>query len=114
MKRALFASLMIAAMGLATECLARGAGHCPDDECPTCKPGLFHRGGKLFRSHSKTCEDCGKHCGLFHKCHAHGRRRAQDEDLGYGAPPAAQVTYPYYTVRGPRDFLDPNPRGIGP
>jgi hypothetical protein len=24
------------------------------------------------------------------------------------------VTYPYYTNRGPRDFLAENPRGIGP
>lgn len=116
MKRALFASMMIAALGLAAECLAGGHGHsntCPEGDCPTCKPGLFHRHGKLF--HSKTCDDCGKHCGLFHKCKARrSSRRVSDEELGYGAPPSAQVTYPYYTNRGPRDFLDPNPRGIGP
>lgn len=29
-------------------------------------------------------------------------------------PPTAAVTYPYYTVRGPRDFLAANPPGIGP
>jgi hypothetical protein len=29
-------------------------------------------------------------------------------------PSAAGVSYPYYTNRGPRDFLSPNPRGIGP
>ena len=29
-------------------------------------------------------------------------------------PPAGAVTYPYYTVRGPRDFLAQNPRSIGP
>ena len=29
-------------------------------------------------------------------------------------PPTAAVTYPYYTVRGPRDFLARNPRSIGP
>ena len=29
-------------------------------------------------------------------------------------PPAAQVAYPYYTVRGPRDFLASNPAPIGP
>ena len=28
-------------------------------------------------------------------------------------PPAAQVGYPYYTVRGPRDFLVDNPPTIG-
>jgi hypothetical protein len=29
-------------------------------------------------------------------------------------PSAGNVSYPYYTTRGPRDFLSPNPRGIGP
>ncbi len=29
-------------------------------------------------------------------------------------PPTGQVAYPYYTVRGPRDFLDKNPESIGP
>lgn len=32
---------------------------------------------------------------------------------GVGGGPAAQVAYPYYTVRGPRDFLNPNPPSIG-
>ncbi len=29
-------------------------------------------------------------------------------------PPVAQVTYPYYTTRGPRDFFEANPPSIGP
>lgn len=29
-------------------------------------------------------------------------------------PSAGNVSYPYYTTRGPRDFLSANPRGIGP
>jgi hypothetical protein len=29
-------------------------------------------------------------------------------------PQQGQVTFPYYTVRGPRDFLNPNPPSIGP
>jgi hypothetical protein len=29
-------------------------------------------------------------------------------------PPAAQTAYPYYTVRGPRDFLLANPPRLGP
>jgi hypothetical protein len=29
-------------------------------------------------------------------------------------PSAAAVAYPYYTVRGPRDFLVDNPPSIGP
>ncbi len=30
------------------------------------------------------------------------------------SPPGGQVAYPYYTVRGPRDFLRNNPPSIGP
>lgn len=37
---------------------------------------------------------------------------------GYGpqnfGPPTGAVAYPYYTTRGPRDFLEPNPPSIGP
>jgi hypothetical protein len=29
-------------------------------------------------------------------------------------PPTPAVTYPYYTVRGPRDFLMDNPPDLGP
>jgi hypothetical protein len=32
---------------------------------------------------------------------------------GYGGPPSAHVGYPYYTTRGPRDFLINNPPSIG-
>ena len=31
-----------------------------------------------------------------------------------GGPPVGTVTYPYYTVRGPRDFLANDPPSIGP
>ncbi|HZZ26593.1 MAG TPA: hypothetical protein VFE46_01195 [Pirellulales bacterium] len=33
---------------------------------------------------------------------------------GPAGPPAAQVAYPYYTSRGPRDFFANNPPSIGP
>ncbi len=29
-------------------------------------------------------------------------------------PPTGAITYPYYTVRGPRDILARNPQSIGP
>ena len=35
------------------------------------------------------------------------------EYLGPAGPPTAQVAYPYYTTRGPRDFLIDNPPSIG-
>lgn len=39
------------------------------------------------------------------------RRACKDCDPGGYS---ATVTYPYYTLHGPRDFLAKNPRGIGP
>ena len=33
---------------------------------------------------------------------------------GPGGPPTPAITYPYYTTRGPRDFLLDDPRTIGP
>lgn len=35
------------------------------------------------------------------------------EYIGPQGPPTAQVAYPYYTTRGPRDFLLDNPPSIG-
>jgi hypothetical protein len=32
---------------------------------------------------------------------------------GPAGPPSAQVGYPYYTTRGPRDFFADNPPSIG-
>jgi hypothetical protein len=42
------------------------------------------------------------------------RRNAGGEYEFAAGPPTGGVTYPYYTNRGPRDFLARNPRGIGP
>jgi hypothetical protein len=40
--------------------------------------------------------------------------RATRRIQGPAGPPTAQITYPYYTTRGPRDFLNPAPPSIGP
>jgi len=37
-----------------------------------------------------------------------------DDGSAFAGPPTGGVTYPYYTTRGPRDYLARNPRGIGP
>jgi hypothetical protein len=42
--------------------------------------------------------------------HAHHRSR---EYVGPQGPPTGAVAYPYYTTRGPRDFLVDNPPSIG-
>ena len=77
------------------------------------------------------CKDCGgKHHGMAG--HHHGRGGGEGyadyaphgaagykkgphhrEYIGPEGPPTAQVAYPYYTIRGPRDFLLDNPPSIG-
>jgi hypothetical protein len=47
------------------------------------------------------------------KCGLHGAR-AYAAPQGPPGPLTGQVAYPYYTTRGPRDFLARNPPDIGP
>ena len=42
------------------------------------------------------------------------RRGPSTEAASVPGPSMGAVTYPYYTVRGPRDFLVDNPPSIGP
>jgi hypothetical protein len=42
------------------------------------------------------------------------RRNSGGEYEFAAGPPSGGVTYPYYTNRGPRDYLARNPRDIGP
>ncbi|MEZ6136765.1 MAG: hypothetical protein R3C53_17865 [Pirellulaceae bacterium] len=66
--------------------------------CRPCKIG-WQRGGTDYQRF------LGNHSAV---------RNAQPAGAGgAGAGPAAQVAYPYYTVRGPRDFLAANPPSIG-
>jgi len=46
----------------------------------------------------------------------HGQlpRGVGGENIGQEGPPTGGVAYPYYTNRGPRDFLVNNPPSIGP
>jgi hypothetical protein len=45
--------------------------------------------------------------------HASQDWRHQRPELGPAGPPSGTVGYPYYTLRGPRDFLVDNPPSIG-
>jgi hypothetical protein len=42
-----------------------------------------------------------------------GHHHQSREYTGPQGPATAQVGYPYYTTRGPRDFLVDNPPSIG-
>ncbi len=69
-----------------------------------CNNGCLQRGV----SRVIDCQGCngGGMCGF-----CGGGDRVYNFNPG---PPAGQVAYPYYTVRGPRDFLMANPPSIGP
>lgn len=68
---------------------------CGDPNCPGCL------GGGAF-CHNVATGFCP---------HAGGYPEYPNFNQG---PPTGQVAYPYYTTRGPRDFLRNNPPSIGP
>ena len=81
--------------------------------CESCGPGGCQPG----------CRDCAKaHVGRYGglaKHHLSPAERAALAASDYGAtqpagPPTGAVAYPYYTTRGPRDFLAKKPPSIGP
>ncbi len=85
---------------------ARGCGG--NGACSgACGGGCLQQG--LGRLLDGSCGPCGggeSPCGLG---------RASDQNYNFNpGPPVGQVAYPYYTTRGPRDFLQCNPPSIGP
>lgn len=67
-----------------------------------------------------ACASC-QHCRHGGGCVRNGyfarnfgpEARITPTEEGAGAPQSAQVAYPYYTTRGPRDFLLNNPPPLG-
>lgn len=109
-------------------CKRKSGGDCG---CSSCGSGLLGRIGGLA---GVKCKDgCG--CGGQTGCVTGGlgwQQGGHDYSsylqpglMGHGAgaqltgqsftpgPPTGQVAYPYYSVRGPRDFLMANPPSIG-
>lgn len=101
--------------GLALVMLAAGSG-CVNTcrQCEGGRQGLFANHGAHGGSrHGDPCRDglCNRNGGG----RGNGGNGGGDGGAGgYAGPSGAAVAYPYYTTRAPRDFLDPNPRGIGP
>ena len=103
-----------------------GRGMCEDGACESggCGPEGCQTGG----CGPEGCQDCadgtckprhvGRYGGLA-KHHLSPEERMALAASDYGAttpagPPSGTVAYPYYTTRGPRDFLDKCPPSIGP
>jgi hypothetical protein len=98
-----------------------GSGCCAGcDEC-----GLFSRnwggGNPGYPPATYDCSACGSpRWGNHGFCQQPGPGctpgcPSGDQVYDFNAgPPVGQTAYPYYTVRGPRDFLRNNPPSIGP
>jgi hypothetical protein len=111
----------------------------PAGDCPTCQPAgqhrIFHRGqattagpgphsygGGTFpygsqydHGHPGRPFDGGRYgyAGGAHGTPGYPHHHFSRNYVGPQGPPTAQTAYPYYTLRGPRDFLIDNPPSIG-
>ncbi len=100
--------------------LAAGTGcrniNLADRHCNTCGPGGHggHYAGDLGAGAGGHLP--GGHYGPHggpHGTPGFPHHHFDREYVGPPGPPTAQVAYPYYTIRGPRDFLLDNPPSIG-
>jgi hypothetical protein len=86
--------------------------------CRDCGHGHFGHGGHGVHGAYAGGQGGANH-GPFHPGtrgtpgFPHGGHHRDREYVGPPGPPTAQVAYPYYTIRGPRDFLLDNPPSIG-
>ena len=101
-------------------------GTCTDGQCGP--GGQCGAGGCGPGGCQPGCQDCasgsckGRHIGRYGGLAKHHLSPEEKAALGasdYGAtgpagPPSGAVAYPYYTPRGPREFLARCPPSVGP
>ncbi len=123
MKRAIFSVLTAVVLAGLTGCITQH-GRRPWD----CMGGSCAQAPENCQSCNGSGQSCvdpnqnGDDPGQADPCRACGGRgcrlcrdRCRDKTCYVDSgPPAATITYPYYTIRGPRDFLAKNPPSIGP
>lgn len=111
--------------GCEDACCGDGCELACDDGCAGGCAGGYDGGcysGDGSCSSNGRCNACGgSGCGLCQRIAGRVACGLCPHSTGYPAsynfapsPPTGQVAYPYYTVRGPRDFLRNNPPSIGP
>lgn len=95
------------------------------NECVACGDGCGGGCGLFGSGEACGTGACcgGDGCGGANGCLQNGLSALLDCNGGCGGdrcynfqpgPPVGQIAYPYYTTRGPRDFLMCNPPSIGP
>jgi hypothetical protein len=109
---------------LVTGIVVAGLAGCAADGCHDCGgKGLLGCMRGTCASAPETCAGCGDpNCSKCGRDGGDGRdgplaqQRAEFNAYhgGQPGPLTGAVAYPYYTTRGPRDFLARNPGSIGP
>ena len=85
-----------------------------------CMGGSCAQAPENCQSCNEPCDNCNDpgRAGPCRECGGRGCKlccRGRDaQEAAPAGPPTGAVTYPYYTTRGPRDFLAKNPPSIGP
>lgn len=97
-------TVMLAVLAMATIIPSLGCAGGARSACANCKQCGGHGGG----GHGGGCVRNG-----FFARHFGPQNHVTGAEEGAGAPQGAQVAYPYYTTRGPRDFLLNNPPPLG-
>jgi len=81
-----------------------------------CRTGIIGSCGDCPETCASVCDPCAQ-SGLLNKLRCRDARNSCAAEPAYAAPAGPAVgayAYPYYTNRGPRDFLAGNPPSIGP
>lgn len=115
-------SLLGKSIGNANSCTDCGDNYCEScnsgaESCETGESYYDSQGNADSRCGPSRCGSCGgqgcQECRLGKALCPHSGGYPERTMFNPG-PPVGQVAYPYYTVRGPRDFLQDNPPSIGP
>jgi hypothetical protein len=107
---ALAVSLVMAALtGCAGDCCSQGGCHLRPGAGYDGQGGGYGGQGGGYGGQG-ACQNGCPHCGLGGGGLLGHGLNGGDLQAGQGAT----VSYPYYTLRGPRDFLETHPQSIGP
>jgi hypothetical protein len=122
MKRATFSVMTLMILAVVTGCASHRhlPASCVGGDCTTAVAPESGCGTNASAACNAPCDDgavpAKKHCPLLSRlCSKKNAKEPREQAAPAEAgPPTGAATYPYYTVRGPRDFLAKNPGSIGP
>jgi len=114
MKRAMFSVLTVVILAGLTGCITQHGRRplaCMGGSCAQAPENAQACDGSSCEDPNEEGVPVKKHCCRL--CGGRGCEKCCEPPQEAG-PATGAVTYPYYTTRGPRDFLAKNPPSIGP